>query len=93
MSFTSVFPTNLVKFSLPLPAIAVRDSSAGLEQAVFTLAKLVLERKVVVEGIVCRFVDIGDIIEPEDYNCKVDILFVIRDRVVEISSVIEFIGW
>lgn len=49
--------------------------------------------KIVVEGIECRFVKVGDIIEPEDYNCKVDILSVLRDLVFEIYEVIEFLGW
>ena len=49
--------------------------------------------KIVVEGIVCRFVRVGDIIEPEDYNCKADILGVLKNMAAKIREVVEFIGW
>ena len=49
--------------------------------------------KIIVEGIECRFVKVGDIIEPEDYNCKADILKILSDIANQIYSVVEYVGW
>ena len=49
--------------------------------------------KIVVEGIECRFVNIGDTILPEDYNCKVDILAVLAGLAKEVYDIVERLGW
>ena len=49
--------------------------------------------RVVVKGYTCRFVEYGDVVEPDDYNCKAGITKTLVEDMERIVEVVKTIGW